>query len=307
MAYILGATYVKNYASLLLPYSSSIINVESTNYERTINTAASFLQGVYNGPVTGSAYPSSITAPLHNQATINQIISTLNDPSVSFDTSAPTPTIHVNESILIGGSRSCPKSATWQAQNSNSSDIDNIYNTYMQDVVKYLRSKRIFTGNMDNLYNFGDLAMCNVFAGFPIPGGIDPSSQYYQDVKFAYEWTSANMYLSQDIQVQMSSMTIFQNILSLMDQAAAGKSKLKYAQYSAHDVTLLPMLASLGVVNTQCLLANYVAKKANQDLPYPNCVFPGFTANIAFELYGGKNSLCKDILQWQSGQHLQWQ
>ena len=287
MAYILGAAYAENYPSLLLPYSASTVHIESTNYERTLDTAASFLQGVYNGTVTGTAYASNITAPPYDQTEVNQIISNLNQSSVKFDTSAPIPTVHTNDSIILAASKSCTKSATWQTQNEANSSVTTVYTTYMKDVVAYLKTKKISVSSMDDLYDFGDLAVCNAFAGLPIPGGIDPTSQYYQDVKFAYEWTMANQYLGQDLQVQITSMTMFQNILNLMDKAISGKSTVKFSMYSAHDVTMIPVLASLGIVNSTCLLDNYVAKKANQTLPYPNCVFPGFTANLAFELYGG--------------------
>ena len=146
---------------------------------------------------------------------------------------------------------------------------------------------------MNDLYGLGDLAICNVFAGLPIPGGIDPNSQYYQDLKLAYEWTAVNQYITQDLQIQISSMAMFQNVLNLMDQVIAGKSTIKYSMFSAHDVTLLPILSKLDVLNSTCLLANYAAKKANQALPYPNCLFPGFTANVAFELYGGTTPYIK--------------
>ena len=289
MAYVLGATYVKNYSSLLLPYSASTVNVESTNYERTMNTAASFMQGVYNGTVTGDAYLSNITAPLYNQTTINQVLSALNKTSVKFNTSAPVPPIHINDSIILAAGKSCTKSSTWQAQNVNSTTVTSIYTTYMKDVVAYLKTKKISAGSMNSLSNFGDLAICSAFAGLPIPGGIDPTSQYYQDLKFSYDWTMANQYTAQALQTQLSSIDLFENVLNLMDKVVAGKSTLKYSQYSAHDVTLLPLLSTLGVVNSTCLLDNYVAQRANQTLPYPNCVFPGFTANIAFELYGGSS------------------
>ena len=285
MSYILGASYYKYYSSLLSPYSASTVHIESTNVERTISTVKSFMQGAYNGPVTGTAYPANISAPFFLQPAINAVISKLNKTSTKFNTSAPVPPIHTNDSVILGASRSCSKASKWQSQNDANSTFKNVYNTHMQNVVKYLKSKNIKVSSMADLYNFGDLAICNAFSGLPIPGGIDPTSQYYKDLRFAYEYTLAFWYTAQDLQTQLTGMTQFQNVLNLLDQVVAGKSKLKYSMLSAHDVTLLPVLATLGVVNHTCLLANYVAQKANQTLPYPNCVFPGFTANLIFELY----------------------
>ena len=288
MAYVLGAAYAKNYSSIFSQYSASIVNVESTNYDRTINTAASFLQGAYNGTVTGTAYLSNITAPLYDQTLINQVLSDLSKTSVKFNTSAPVPIIHTNDSVILAAGRSCAKSATWQAQNqADNVTITNIYNTHMKEVAAYLKTKKIYVSSMNSISSFGDLAICNAFAGLPIPGDIDPTSQYYRDLKFSYDWTMANQYIAQDIQTQITAIDLFEDVLNLMDKVIAGKSTLKYSMFSAHDVTLLPLLSILGVVNTTCLLDNYVANKANQALPYPDCVFPGFTANIAFELYAG--------------------
>ena len=171
--------------------------------------------------------------------------------------------------------------------------VTSIYTTYMKDVVAYLKTKKISVSSMSDLSDFGDLAICNAFAGLPIPGGVDPTSQYYQDLKFSYDWTMANQYTAQVNQTQITAIDLFEDVLNIMDKVIAGKSTLKYSMYSAHDVTLLPLLNILGVVNTTCLLDNYVAKKANQTLPYPNCVFPGFTANLAFELYGGSSPSVK--------------
>ena len=288
MAYILGATYVKYYRSLLVPYSASTVNIESTNVERTVSTAKSFMQGVYNGSVTGTAYPSNITAPFYTQSTVDSVISKLNKSSTKYDTSAPVPPIHTNDEYnILSLNKFCAKTNTWGSENDDSVTLKNVYTTHMQDLVKYLKSKNITVSNMGDLYEFGDLAIANAFSGLPIPGGIDPTSQYYKDVKFAFEYTLAYWYTAQDIQVQMSSMNPFQNILNLMDKVVAGKSTLKYSMFSAHDTNLLPVLSILGVLNNTCLLENYIAQKANQALPYPTCVFPGFTANLAFELFGG--------------------
>ena len=289
MAYVLGAAYVKYYPSLLLPYSQTTVHVESTDYERTINTAAGFMQGVYSGQPVGTAYSASLSAPLYTQTTVTDVISTLSKTTTKYSTSAAVPPIHTDESIILAAGRNCPMYETWVDQNGVNSTIKNTYTTYMKDVVAYLKTKKINVRSMDDLFGFADIAISNAYAEIPIPGGIDPASQYYQDLKFAYEWTSAVWYTAQTIQTELTSIDTFQNVLNLMDKVIAGKSAIKFSMFSAHDVTLLPLLATLGIVNDSCLLANYVAKKAGKTLPYPNCVFPGFTANLAFELYGGKS------------------
>ena len=289
MSYVLGATYAKYYPTLLLPYSQNAVHIESTNVERTINTAKSFMQGVYNGQVTGTAYSANISAPLYTQSTVKQVISTLSKSSAKFNVSAPSPPIHTSGSTILAASRSCAKSSIWQSQNDADSAVKNIYTTYMQDLVKYLKTKKISAGSMGSLYNFADLAIANAFNGLPIPGDIDPTSQYYQDLKLAYEWSATYWYTAQELQTQLTGMSLLQNVFNLMDKVVAGKSPIKYSMFSAHDVTLLPVLASLGIVNNTCILANYVAEKANKAVPYPNCVFPSFTANLAFDLYGGKS------------------
>ena len=53
-------------------------------------------------------------------------------------------------------------------------------------------------------------------------------------------------------------MYMFQNVLNLMDKVVIGKSEVKFSMLSAHDVTLIPMLNALDIVNTKCLTSNYV-------------------------------------------------
>ena len=290
MAYALGAVYMKYYSGLLSPYSSTAVHVESTNYERTKDTAAAFWQGVYNGKLLGTAYNANLTMPMYTQSTVSSVLTTLSKTTTKYNASAPVPTIHTSDSIILAAGRDCPMYETWVDENDLNSTVKNTYATYMKDVVAYLKTKKIYVSSMDDLYSFADIAISNSHAGLPIPGGIDPTSQYYQDLKLAYEWTSAFWYTAQTIQTQLTAIDLFQNALNLMDKVVAGKSAIKFSMFSAHDVTLLPVLATLGIVNDTCLLANYVAKKANKTLPYPNCVFPGFTSNLAFELYTSTTS-----------------
>ena len=290
MAYVLGAVYMRYYSTLLSPFSASTVHVESTNYERTRDTASSFFQGAYNGPLVGSVFNANLAMPMYTQSTITSVLTSLSKTSAKFNASAPVPTVYTSSSIILAAGRDCSNYETWVDENDLNVAIKNVYNTYMLDLVKYLRTKKIYASSLEDLYSFADIAISNYHAGLPIPGGIDPTSQYYQDLKLAYEWLSAIWYTAQTVQTQLTSIDTFQNILNLMDKVVAKKSAIKFAMFSAHDVTLLPVLATLGIVNDTCLLANYVATRASKTLPYPNCVFPGFTANIAFELYSSTTS-----------------
>ena len=289
MSYILGSVYAKKYPSLLLPYNKNTVNIESTDYQRTIETAKHFVNGAYSASPTGKSYSTSLNMPQFIQSSVSQAIVTLSSPATRFVTNPTLPPIHTQDSIILAAGNLCNNFDVWKNQNKKNTARDTFFNTYMTGLVSYLRSKKIYVYELGGVVTFADFAIANANSDLPIPAGVDPSSQYYQDLKLAYEWDSTNTYTAQTVQTQITGSDFLQNVLGLMDKVVAGRSQTKFSMFSAHDVTLLPVLTSLGIVTRECLISNYNARKANKVLPYPNCVFPGYTANLAFELYTGSS------------------
>jgi len=132
----------------------------------------------------------------------------------------------------------------------------------------------------------GDAAIAHKFQSLPIPGNVDPLSQGYLDLKFATEWNFFKAYGSGKNDPAIHSLYLLRGIQDYILAYLNGTSPANFVFLSGHDSTLMPVLVAFNITTKDCLLANYKAQKAGNELPYPSCIYPGYASNIIFEVYG---------------------
>ena len=297
MGYLLGRAYQKDYPELLSSYDPQKIYVRSSEVKRTYETAGSILSGIYNGSLVGTDYPENFGLPPYNQTKIDEIRAELTNRTVSLG-SVPNITIHQvpgADDVVIknNDAAACPAAMLMLIEDVVSSQTSQVYETYMQDLVQYLRIQNITINSFIKLLYFGDTVISNYYANLTIPAKIKPHSKYYRDAEFAYNWMTANEYIGQQVQRQVNAVYLFKSIVNIMNRTIAGTSPLQFVIYSGHDNTLLSILSAFGLVTTECLLENYVTQSAGFQVPYEHCIYPAFASNLKFELYNGTTPTVK--------------
>ena len=83
-------------------------------------------------------------------------------------------------------------------------------------------------------------------------------------------------------QIKVSNTQLLQNTLYRMREARAGRGP-KLVLFSAHDTTIISVLAAFNMISIPCLMDNFFNSKQNQD----TCVtgYPQFATNIVLELW----------------------
>ena len=83
-------------------------------------------------------------------------------------------------------------------------------------------------------------------------------------------------------QVRSSNTQLLQNTLYRMREARAGRGP-KLVLFSAHDTTILSLLAAFNMINVPCIVDSFLNSKQNSD----TCVtaYPQFATNLVLELW----------------------
>jgi len=295
MHYLLGSALKKKYPDLLSKYDPVDIYVRSTDVNRTIMSAYSQLAGVFEnmGPSLENDKVVEYALPAYQSSFIQDKVKELNN-TYALPNSLQAVPIHVVPKAYDTVLRSydaCNRSKEWAAENSADAVTTSIFNNEMKEVVSYLKSQGISVSNMNQLSVIGDNCVTNRFQGLPLPGGVTPDDKYYKDLKFATEYMTVKQHEGTAMQRALYSTPILNEIKTFIENyRTSAKSSPKFVFLSAHDTTLMTILAAFNITTPECLLENYRSEKAGKELlPYPNCVFPQYASNLIFE-YNSKKS-----------------
>jgi hypothetical protein len=228
--YLLGESLRTRYVDQLrlLPpkYQFNSIYARSTNYNRTIMSAQSFLCGLYppgTGPLLDDGRPALPAAcqPI------------------------PIRTVFKEQDRLLLGQDRIEKridemvhsyvftSAEWQKMNVSCAG-------------KFDRWSRIFgvkIGNLMDLVPPGDNVHVRLLKGVPLPAGLT-ESEAHEIVKL-FQWAMAQGYKPRKISLLITE-DFMQDVIGHMQKAVEGKEEYKYIVYSGHDSTILPVMSALG-------------------------------------------------------------
>lgn len=283
--YVLGSTLRKEYIEKLHflseHYNASEIRVYSTNYNRTIMSAMSQLYGLY--PLgTGSTIPfkiydSNLWYPPYNIER-SDFDSLLNE-SLPYQFQ-PIP-IHVfNENNILY--QECPNREKIAKERLESKEVKTLNKEIQENMLELANSYNLTKEdlNIESVKGIYDVYQNYLYAGFDIP--ISVTSDLYTNMSFIYDITYQILYLGNERQKKIESSQFLKELITLFDNKLKGIEKMKWIMYSAHDTTLLSILAGLNLTNYECLL-EYRKENKKPDL---NCFsYPTYASNLFFELF----------------------
>jgi hypothetical protein len=114
-----------------------------------------------------------------------------------------------------------------------------------------------------------------------MPADISPKSQFFKDLKFAYEYYHVERITSRERQKQAYAKPLLDAILSYIDKGSKNAIFL-----SANEHTLIVLLSAFNMLSAECLLENYrKEKKSGKPLETQNCTYPHSPSNFIFEVY----------------------
>lgn len=292
--YFLGAQLQANYSALLNPatYTNFDLQVWSSPYFRTIQSAQSHLQGVYP-PNIKTNDPNSGFGPDVTSAIYNPPITPFNyafnqQKSVPYGVGMfPIATDTAYLDFFFTVDVSCPNFNSLMA--TGRKDIDPIYNKLVQPTCDKLQqygfSPQQFgqdTCNLTMIEGAYDCLIANQFYNGQNEPGM--SDDFYTELANAKTINSVLTFPT-DQTINLFTDKISRSIIDGMNDKIAGKTKLKYRVFSGHDTTLLPLMMKLDLTSLACL-KNVYPNKVD-----PNCqTHPPYASSLIFELVTDPNN-----------------
>jgi hypothetical protein len=251
MHYLNGVEFRSRYSGSLLSesYFSNEIYVRSTDVNRTIMSAQSQLEGLYPyGPALNSSQVAGAVPPLTVQ-NVSVIQAKLGLAAIQGQ-SQPIP-IHVvaqqYDTILQGyNPKVCPIFTRIRAEVQSSADYLGREAAYNSSVKAQAES--VFNMTDVDFCDAGllsDAVLCDMAAGVPVPSGLTPDLLSQLSEIDSY----CKSYFLTELGAKLASSEFFKAVITNFDLKITGSTSLRFALYSAHDVTLSGFLSGLRVFN----------------------------------------------------------
>ena len=278
MHYVLGAAMRQKYPELLSKYDPEKVYVRSSDVDRTIMSAYAHMQGIFQQ--TGPEMSESIDLSelgVKNTQDRNALPGRAQ--------AVPIYSLPLVEDHSLKGYHLCARQAEWRLQNLQDSQTSEIFNKDMAELVQHLSENNVQVGDYALLGRVAEITLSNKFENIKLPAGIAPESQFFKDLKFVYEFYYTKTVEALPIQRALYAKPLLVSILEYIDDFLADRTPRNAIFLSAHDTTLMTLLAAFNITNTECLLENYRNEKAGRSINYPDCVYPQYASNMIFEVY----------------------
>ncbi|HLD17039.1 MAG TPA: histidine phosphatase family protein [Coxiellaceae bacterium] len=227
----LHALYIDQYHLLPPTYLPETMYVRSTNYDRTLMSAESFLIGLY--PLgTGPTLPSSKTPalpqayqpiPIH---TVSQEQDTLLLVRTDLSQYAPL----LKQHLYL--------TPQWKEKNA----------VLQSHYSEWSKATGVTITDLSQLQSLSDTLYINQRYHLPFPSGL--SFKEAQTIIEAGQWVLMAPYQNKTL-AHLSSDELLKTIVDYLQQAIDQKTSLKYVLFSAHDTTLLSLLGAMGAPSSQ--------------------------------------------------------
>ncbi len=290
--YILGKYLASKYPTIFgTPYDPEQVYMLSDITPRCIQSAYSQLHGIYegNGPELKQGFPSSLSVPPNKDARVGDIANRITGAEALPNRNiAPIVNIIEKEKTYIfkNNGPECPNGQKWEKENAldkTAQEGMKIFNSTIKNILKANSSLSIKT--FKEFKAFCATMVVDLADNRTLPYGIGDNKDLVRNITHAYEFTAYQIWGGQRQQVELYSFGMIDDILKQMEAFKTGKSQRKAVLYSAHDGNLFSMLSAFGVLNTSCILANFNASLKGEDLPFKDCFYPYFAANLIIEFY----------------------
>ena len=296
--YILGKVLSEKYPQTFgSDYDYQYVSVLTDTTPRCIQSATTQLFGTYfgTGPGLRKDYPSLQAVPPFQDARVQQLANSLsNNEAVRHNFIPGIVKIADKSNIEIFQGDNpiyCPNVGKWSAQNANDSKTQEawtIFKDTVNNVNKHLDDDNKLEGPHD-VMAFGDTVLVDLYDNRTEPGGIG-NVELLNNVTYAASWFHYHFYHGQEIQRQLVAFNLINAVIEQLMVFREGVSYNKMVLLSGHDSNIYSWLAAFGVLNEDCIMANFQSSIRNETLPYPNCYVPYFASNIVLEFYSDTKS-----------------
>lgn len=265
--YLLGINarnyYVNSKNFLPQHYDLSLLHevtLYSTNFNRTLQSAQAFSQGLYPLGTGPKDYQPKMTAPPLPQAMA--ILPVHFDETVSIASSSPAKSKAATQKLLLKIIKALPKNNKCIALYNNAKNDGSLARWGKASGFKFTGS---ILSDFSAFVNFGDNVVTRKSLGIPLPRTVQAPFAQGDEQKVArivnacystiYRFTSV---------AKITSGKLLTAIIHNMKNVAARKTSLRYNLYSSHDANVAALMTLLGL---------------------PLSGQPPFASNVRLELY----------------------
>ena len=182
-----------------------------------------------------------------------------------------------DELLLSYYTTSCPITTNLTKNLTNSPGYDEIMKKFNSTIAELSKKLNVPASSLEALKDLGDTLIVNYFEGKPLPGEIDLNSGLGRNLTFLLNYMA--YYLSTGTPLQRQLFSMNPQFKEDLEQILKG-SKTVVQLYSAHDSTLVPVLAPMGIASHECLYKNFF-----ENGNFTSCYFPKFASALRFEAW----------------------
>lgn len=291
--YVLGQLlrleYIENLNFLTPTYNATELYVYSTNVNRTIISAMSQLLGLYplgSGPDIPTNMNYSLLLPPFNNSFKIAEDNSFNALPNAFQ---PIP-IHTNgleqEYLLRPWEINvCKVNKRWYLEQYNTSFFKEITLEFNETLRNVGDMVNVSKDAMDfwKMHHIYDVFQNDIFSGKDLPQDFD---KYSKNMSFIYDILVYFIDFGTPLQKRTLSTPFFENLINIFEAKIKGIDKRKWIMYSAHDITLITILAGLNYTSYECLYQGWRQGGVYDKLCQH---FPTYASNLLFELHNDTN------------------
>ena len=286
--FTLGLQLRKEYFYLNLAYDSDNFYVRSTNLNRTIMSAESFLLGFFgsdSGPNLTNLNSEFNMPPHKIDNNIRKKIQALGLSALPFNYK-PIP-IHVVENsqdylLYASNLEACPLFAKMDIVDKNQKlrKFEILMKPTLDNIINILNDSSLTLNDLPYVW---DTIHCNLYAGKIIPkkyAELHNNPELWRNLTFIHNYLFYVKNVGRKQQIQLLSINYFNEIMDLISNYSKGLNTQQLLVYSASDTTMAPFLAALNISNVDCLMSNFL-----NETNFDSCVAPDFASQFIIEFY----------------------
>lgn len=284
--YLRGAYLSQLYPKLFSKFDSNTFSIRSTDYNRTLMSVYSLLDGLLNekGPTFIDSYPFNRSYPPYSASFLDTHLDVLPHRYQA----VPIRTLEQpqDELLLSGDYTVCPITKELELNQSNDPSFKELVARFDQTITEVSQRMNSSTNlSLVELDRLHDTIVANYFEGKPLPGNIDPNSDLGKNLTFLMGYKTYFVMSGTALQKQLVSMNLL-NQFKIDIQKILHTSSPSVKLYSAHDTTLHPILAIAGIADHECLYKNFF-----ENGNFSSCYYPKFASQIRIEVWRNDTEL----------------